>query len=386
MKIREIRTTVVGAPWRELVFFEAVTDSGLVGLSEVRMVNKTDTLLACIEELAPRYLIGSDPFDVERLAWNVHTAEYGRAGEVTQSTLAAFDIACWDLIGQSLGVPIWKLIGGKFRDRVPAYANGWYQAEREPEAIAARAAQVVARGYRGLKLDPFGAAHAELPPDEWGRVEAIVAAVRRAVGPEVQIYIEMHGRFTSAAAARVAAMLERYDPGWIEEPVPPDNDEALARVRAATRLPIATGERAHTTAEIRAIVERGLADVIQIDLTHFGGFLPAKCVAGWAEVHHLLMAPHNVCGPVGTMANVHFAVATPNYKVLEHFNDFADAWVHDLVDHAPSVSAADGCFGLPDRPGLGVRLNADACLAHPRTNARLKLFERGWEHRGTEKV
>jgi galactonate dehydratase len=386
VRIRDIRTTIVGTPWRELVFLELIADDGRVGLSEVRMVNKTDTLVACIHELAPRYLIGADPFDVERLAWNIQRAEYGRPGEVTQSTLAAFDIACWDLMGQSLGVPIWKLLGGNFRERVPAYANGWYQTAREPQAFASRAQEVVARGYRALKLDPFGAAHAELPTEEWNRVEAIMAAVRDAVGADVQIFVEMHGRFTSAAAVRVAAMLEPYDPDWIEEPVPPDNDEALARVRAGTRLPIATGERAHTIAEIRPIVERGLADIIQIDLTHFGGFLATKCVAGWADAHHLLMAPHNVCGPVGTMANLHLAVATPNYKVLEHFNDFADAWVRELVDEAPEVSASDGCFAAPQRPGLGVSLNADACRAHPRTGGRLRLFEEGWEHRGAERV
>ncbi len=139
MKIAGAKVTVVGAPWRELTFLELATDAGLTGVSEVRMVNKTDTLVACIGELAPRYVVGADPFDVERLAWNVQRAEYGRPGEVTQSALAAFDVACWDLMGQSLGVPVWKLLGGKFRDRVPAYANGWYQAEREPRAIAALA-------------------------------------------------------------------------------------------------------------------------------------------------------------------------------------------------------------------------------------------------------
>src|SRR5262245_24641840 len=149
------------------------------------MVNKTDTLVACIEELAPRYVIGVDPFDVERLSWNVQRAEYGRPGEVTQSALAAFDVACWDLMGQSLGVPVWKLLGGKFRDRVPAYANAWYQAEREADAIARLARTVVARGYRAMKLDPFGAASAELPPADRRRSEAIIAAVRDAVGPDV---------------------------------------------------------------------------------------------------------------------------------------------------------------------------------------------------------
>jgi galactonate dehydratase len=381
MKIVDLRVTVVGTPWRELVLLELTTDTGLIGVSEVRMVNKTATLVACIGELAPRYVIGSDPFDVERLAWNVQRAEYGRPGEVTQSALAAFDVACWDLMGQSLGVPVWKLLGGKFRERVPAYANGWYQAEREPGAIARLAAQVVARGYRALKLDPFGAASAELPAADRRRAESIVAGVRQAVGPDVQILIEMHGRFTPATAVRVAAMLEPYDPEWIEEPVPPENAAALARVKAATRIPIATGERAHSIADIREFVETAAADVVQADLTHFGGFLPMKHLAGWADAHYLLLAPHNVCGPVGTMANVHFAIATPNYKVLEHFNDFADPWVFDLVDYAPRVDAADGCFALPDRPGLGVALNHDACAAHPPSGGRLRLFEAGWEKR-----
>jgi galactonate dehydratase len=383
MKIVDLRVTVVGTPWRELTFLELATDGGLTGVSECRMVNKTETLVACIRELAPRYVLGSDPFDVERLAWNVQRAEYGRPGEVTQSALAAFDVACWDLMGQTLGVPVWKLLGGKFRERVPAYANGWYQAEREAGAIADLARKVVARGYRALKLDPFGAASAELPAEDRRRAASIVAAVREAVGSDVQILIEMHGRFTPATAVRVAAMLERYDPEWIEEPVPPENAGALAHVKAATRIPIATGERAHTIADIREFVETGVADVIQVDLTHFGGFLPMKHLAGWADAHYLLLAPHNVCGPVGTMANVHFAVATPNYKVLEHFNDFADPWVFDLVDDAPRVAPEDGCFALPDRPGLGVRLNHDVCAAHPPTGGRIKLFEAGWEKRGT---
>jgi galactonate dehydratase len=382
LKIVDMRTTVVGAPWRELVFVELATDAGLVGVGEVRMVNKTETLVACLNELAPRYVVGADPFDVERLAWNVQRAEYGRPGEITQSALAAFDIACWDLMGQALGVPVWKLLGGRFRERVPAYANGWYQADREPGAIARLAKGVVAKGYRALKIDPFGAAAAEIAAPDRRRAIEIVAAVREAVGSDVQIMIEMHGRFTAATAAKIASLLEPYDPEWIEEPVPPENAKALSRVRAATKMPIATGERAHTMEDIRQFIEGGAVDVIQVDMTHFGGFLPMKRLAGWADAYYLLLAPHNVCGPVGTMANLHLAVATANYKVLEHFNDFADPWVQDLVDHPPRVEAADGCFGLPERPGLGVQLNHDTCAAHPRTGGRIKLFERGWETRG----
>ena len=381
-KIVDLRLTIVGAPWRELVFVELTTDTGLVGVGEVRIVNKTSTLVACIEELAPRHVIGADPFDVERLAWNILRADYGRPEEITQSALAAFDMASWDIVGQALGVPLWRLLGGRMRDRVPAYANGWYQSDRNPATIARLAKNVTDRGYRAMKLDPFGAASAEISVAERLLAVDVVAAVRDAVGPDVQIMIEMHGRFTPSTAVQVAALLEPYAPEWIEEPVPPENPKATERVRAATRLPIATGERAHTPEDIRPFIENGLVDIVQVDLSHFGGFLAMKRLAGWADVYSLLLAPHNVCGPVGTMANVHFAVSTPNYKVLEHFNDFADPWVQELVDHPPMVDRADGCFALPERSGLGVRLNREVCAAHPRTGGRIRLFDAGWERRG----
>ena len=381
MRIVAARTTVVGTPWRELTFLELESDAGHVGLGEVRMVNKTETLLACIRELAPRYVIGCDPFDVERLAWNVGVADYGRPDEVVQSALAAFDLACWDIIGQELGVPLWKLLGGRFRDRVGAYANGWYQTEREPQAMADAAKAVVERGYRALKLDPFGAAVGRLGRDEFRRTIAIVTAVREAIGPDTELMIEMHGRFTPAAATQLAHALAELDPAWLEEPIPPENPAALRRLRDATRLPIATGERVHTLGGFRELIEGGCVDILQADLTHFGGFLPMKALAAWAGVYYLEVAPHNVCGPVGTAANLHLAAVTPNHRVLEHFNDFADAWVHDLVDQPPRVSAVDGCFALPERPGLGVRLDHDVAAAHPPTGGTIRLFERGWEQR-----
>lgn len=384
MKIVDVRTTVVGAPWRQLTFCELITDDGRVGLSEVRMVNKNETLAACIRELAARYVLGTDPFDLERLAFNIGRVEYGRPGEVTQSALAAFDVACWDLIGQELGVPVWRLLGGSFHERVPAYANGWYQVEREPAAIAERARAVTARGYRALKLDPFGAATAELPAAELRHSVAIVEAVRDAVGADVQILVEMHGRFTPSTAAKVARALEPLEPEWLEEPTLPENAEDLRRVREATSLPIATGERVHTLADFRQFIESGLVDVVQVDLTHAGGLSPMKRLAGWAAVYNLMMAPHNVCGPVGTAANLHLAVTTPNYKVLEHFNDFADPWVAELVDVAPTVDAEDGCFGRPERPGLGVKLNHDVCAEHPPTPLSFDIFQAGWERRQSQ--
>jgi len=156
VKIIDARVTVVGTPWRELVFLELTTDTALTGVSEVRMVNKTDTLVACIGELAPRYVIGSDPFDVERLAWNVQRAEYGRPGEVTQSALAAFDVACWDLMGQALDVPVWKLLGGRFRDRVQVYDHAAPRNMLDPKSCRDWADKVKAdtHGFTAHKFGP----------------------------------------------------------------------------------------------------------------------------------------------------------------------------------------------------------------------------------------
>jgi len=382
VRIVDVVTTVVGAPWRELTFVELVTNDGRRGVAEVRMVNKTDTLIACISELADRHVIGSDPFDRETLAFNIQRAEYGRPGEITQSALAAFDIACWDLVGQRLEVPVWKLLGGKYRDRVRAYANGWYQTDRNPAMLAARARDVVARGYTALKVDPFGSARMALVPADLRRSVELVAAVRDAVGPDTEIMIEMHGRFSPAVAAEIAVELEPFAPAWLEEPVSFDSPAGLARVRNATQRPIATGERIHLLADFRPIVEQGVVDIIQADLTHFGGFTGLQRLAGWAEAYELPLAPHNVCGPVGTAANIHFAVATPNHLILEHFNDFADAWVSELVDAAPVVDPVDGCFPVPTGPGLGLRLDHDVCAEHPRTHAGIFLFDDGWELRG----
>ncbi|MCW8892750.1 MAG: mandelate racemase/muconate lactonizing enzyme family protein, partial [Deltaproteobacteria bacterium] len=186
MKIEKMDIVVVGAPWRELTIVELTTDSGISGLGEVRMVNKTDTLVAAVQELGARYVIGMNPADMTKLAWNIQVAEYGLPGEVGQSALAAFDMACWDIMGKSLNVPVWKLLGGKFRNRIPAYANGWYQGDRDPEVIKHLAKAVVDKGYRALKIDPFGSASAEITRSERMRALAILESVREAVGPDVQ--------------------------------------------------------------------------------------------------------------------------------------------------------------------------------------------------------
>ena len=264
---------------------------------------------------------------------------------------------------------------------MPAYANGWYQTEREPAKIAALAKRVVARGYRGLKLDPFGHASAELSAAE--RRQRGGDRRRRARGRGARR--ANHDRdarpIHAVQAAAMAKLLEPFDPEWIEEPTPPENALAYRPVRSATHLPIATGERAHAMEDIRGFIEGGLVDIVQVDLTHFGGFLADEAAGRLGGRVRLVLAPHNVCGPVGTMANLHFAVATPNYKVLEHFNDFADEWVHELVDHSPRIDPSGRLFRGARSSGLGLSLNHDECAKHPRTGGRIKLFEEGWEKR-----
>jgi galactonate dehydratase len=380
VKIAALRTAVVGTPWRNLTFVELRTDEGLTGVGEVRMLGHTDALLGYLAEAEDRYVLGADPFAIEALVQRMYRGDYARAGEIAMSAIACVEVACWDIVGQALGQPVHRLLGGAVRERIRAYANGWYTVEREPSEFAAAARAVVERGYRALKLDPFGAGHLELDRDERLRSIGLVEAVRDAVGPDVDILVEMHGRFTPAVAIALARDLEPFAPGWIEEPVPPENLRALAKVAARVNIPVATGERLHTRHDFRELFELQAADVIQPDITHLGGLWETRKLAATAETGYVLVAPHNVGGPVATAANLHLAACTPNFKIQEHFNDFADAWVRDLAPGLPEVGD-DGCFPVPTAPGLGVRVNWDAVAEHPREDVHFDLGAADWHKR-----
>jgi galactonate dehydratase len=379
MKISDVRTRVLGTPWRDLTFVIVETDAGLTGVGEVRVLNRTEAFLGYLKEAAPRYLLGQDPFDIERIFEGMFRHDFARAGEIVMSAIAAVEIACWDIVGQALAQPVYRLMGGALRDKIKAYANGWYTVERTPEEFAAAAWRVVARGYRAAKLDPFGAGFYELEREEKLRAISLVEAVRDAVGPDFEIFIEMHGRFNPATAIELARELEPFDPGWIEEPVPPENLRALKKVADKVNLPVATGERLHTRYECRELFELQACDILQIDITHFGGIAEARKLAAWAEAYYVLMAPHNVCGPVGTVAALHLDACTPNFKIQEHFNDFADAWVKQAVSGFPEV--VDGYFGLPEGPGLGITLNEAFVAEHPRQSVHFDLFADDWHKR-----
>jgi len=379
MRIAEVTPLVMGAGWRNLTIVQVRTDEGLAGVGEVRMVNHTQALLGYLEHAIPTHILGADPFDVEALVQRMTRNDYERAGGTVMSGIGAVEIACWDIIGKAVGQPVFKLLGGAVRERVKAYANGWYTVERTPSEFHEAARRAVARGYQALKLDPFGAGTAELSPEERRRAVALVEAVRDAIGPDAELLVEMHGRFTPATAISIARELEPFNPSWIEEPVPPDNLKALAKVAARVRIPVATGERIHVRHEFRELFELQAADIVQPDITTVGGLLETKKIAAWADSHYVLMAPHNVGGPISTAAALHLAACTTNFKIQEHFNDFTEDFVRESAPGNPEV--VDGYFGLPHGPGLGVTLNEDLVREHPATHVPFNLFQDGWHLR-----
>jgi galactonate dehydratase len=382
MKITDLTTHVLGTPWRDLTFVQVHTDDGLTGVGETRMLGHTQALLGYLAEAARNHVVGSDPFAIESLVQRMKYGDYGRAGEIVMSGIACVEMACWDIMGKALGQPVHRLLGGAVHDRIKAYANGWYTVERSPEEFHAAATRVVERGYRALKFDPFGEGRFELSHEERMRSVALVEAVRDAVGPEVELLVEMHGRFAPHEAIRVAGLLEAFRPAWIEEPVPPENLKALAKVAEHTPLPIATGERIHDRIEFRELFESQGAGIIQPDVGHIGGILEARKLAATAETHYVLVAPHNVGGPVLTAASLQLAACTPNFKIQEHFNDFAD---QEVLQAAPGLGpVVDGYFDLPTAPGLGVVLDVDFVAERPSSGAHFDLFAQDWQFRGTK--
>lgn len=382
MRITKVTPLVLGTAWRNLIFLEVETDEGLVGVGEARALNRLDAILGYLAGAVPRYVLGADPFEIEKLVHRMSRDDFARMGETALTGIAMVEIACWDIMGQALGQPVYRLLGGAVRERIKAYANGWYTVERTPEEFHAAAKRAVAKGYRALKLDPFGAGFYELERAEKKRVVALVEAVRDAVGDEVEIFVEMHGRFNPVTAVEMTRALARFAPGWMEEPVPPENLAALKKAAEAIAplgIPVATGERLHGLHEFRELFERQAADIIQPDITHSGGILNVKKLAAWAEAYYVLVAPHNVGGPVSTAAALHLAAVTANFKIQEHFNDFAEAYVKDAAPGLPEVM--DGYFALPSGPGLGVKLNKDVIRAHPRQDVHFNLFAEDWHMR-----
>jgi len=380
MKISKLTPLVLGTPWRNLTFLKVETDEGLTGVSEVRSI-RSEAVLGYLRTIEKRYVLGSDPFDIEALVRRAFVDDFLRVNDITGAGIALVEMACWDIIGKALGQPVYRLLGGAVRDKIKAYANGWYTVERSPDAFHEAAKKVTARGYRALKVDPFGSGFYEMERAEKNRSIALVEAIRAAVGPDVEILIEMHGRFSPATAIDIARDLEPFKPSWLEEPVPADNLEAMAKAAEHIRIPVAAGERIHTRHETRRLLELGALDVLQTDITMSCGILEGKKMAAMADAYYVTFAPHNTGGPVSTAACLQLAACTTNFKIQEHFNDFVDSWVKQAAGGPGYPEVKDGYFTLPQGPGLGVTLNEDFIREHPAQGETFNLFKEDWHRR-----
>jgi galactonate dehydratase len=379
MKVTKLETFVVGAAWRNLIFIRVSTDEGIHGCAEATLHNKTGAVLAYMDAVKDRYLLGADPFDTEHLVAKMFRLDYSWGGNIQATAISAFEIACWDIVGKVLQQPVWRVMGGKCRDRISAYANGWYTVDRKPELFAQRAREVVAKGYRAMKFDPFGSGGLELSREERLRSIALVEAVRDAVGPDVELFIEAHGRFSPATAIAMARAIEKYEPGWYEEPVPPEDIASLLEVKSKIGIPVATGERAYTRYGFRELIERRAADILQPDVIHAGGLSETKRIAAMAEPCYMTVAPHNSAGPGCTTASVHLAACTPNFKIQECFDDYAEPWLREAIRGVPV--SKDGYFELPQAPGLGIELDDEVMRAHPGREGFFNLWSDDWHKR-----
>jgi galactonate dehydratase len=382
MKLTGFETFLANAGLRNYLFIRLSTDSGLTGVGEATLEWQEKTVETLAHEWVEGRVLGRDPFDVEAIIGGMIRDQY-QGGSTVMTAISGVEIALWDLIGKACGQPVYRLLGGRCHDRIPAYANGWYGGARAPAEFAQRACAALERGYRALKFDPFGTAWKELTPEEAEAAVAIVKAVRQAVGPNIGLMIEFHGRLAAGAASAMIDTLANFHPAWCEEPVAPECLELLAEVKRSARCPIAAGERLYTLADFYRLTSLRAADVIQMDLAHCGGILAGKKAAAMAQAQDLQVAPHCSIGPVALAACLHFDLSTPNFMIQESFAEFDVPWRNELVGGWNPIS--NGELVCSDVPGLGLELDLAAIARHPYVlNAFPSLWDRDWQKNFTQ--
>lgn len=370
MKITDIRTFVVDCFRTNWVFVKVYTDEGLTGVGEGTLEYKEKALCGAVEHIKS-YLLGKDPCQIERHYHAIYRDAYWRGGAVLMSALSAVEMALWDILGKSLGVPVWQLLGGRANDDCRIYVNGWFAGAKTPEEFGERARAAAERGVSAMKWDPFGKNYMQISPAELRQAVRCIAAVREAVGEDVELLIEGHGRFDVPTATRIAAEIAPFRPLFFEEPVPPDNLEALAAVREKSPVPIAAGERLYTRYDYNELFRRRAADYIQPDISHAGGIMELKKLAAQAEANYIAFAPHNPSGPVANAATLQIAGCCPNFCILEIM--YSDVDYRRYITNENLVYE-NGRIRIGDKPGLGIELNEEECLRHPYAEHTLRHY------------
>jgi 2-dehydro-3-deoxyphosphogalactonate aldolase len=387
MKLADIETFVVGNPpphfgGRYFVFVKLTTACGISGIGEAYCVPFEPHLVArMIEDVFVRYAAGNDPHDIETLWRRVYSSGFTQHPDLTlMGVLSALEMACWDIVGKAANQPVYKLLGGQVHERLRAYTyiyprpGDLTDVYHDPDLAANRAAEYLCQGFTALKFDPAGLYSAfdgrQLSLEALELCERFARTLRNAVGSKADLLFGTHGQMTAAGAIRLAKRLEPADPLWLEEPVPPDAPEEMARVARATSIPIATGERLATKYDFARLLDCGAAAILQMNLGRVGGLLEAKKIAGMAEVRHVQIAPHLYCGPVVGAANIQIATCSPNFLILESIEQWGG--FHSEILKTP-IRFEEGHVIPSTAPGLGVELNEGVARANPYTGSMLHL-------------
>lgn len=361
MKVTQIKTFICHAYRTNWVFVKVITDSGLYGVGEATLEYREPTVVQAIKELE-RYLVGKDPQNIEAFWHDAYRDAYWRGGVVLMSALAGVEMALWDIKGKALGVPVYQLLGGKVRDSVKCYANAWFAGAKKPEEFAQKAKIAVKNGFSGLKWDPFGKEYLNIDPKHLNEALDCIAAVKDAVGDQVHLIIEGHGRFNVPTAVRIGNALEKFGILWFEEPIPPDDKKGIAWVRSKIATPVSGGERLYSRFEYADYLRMECADFWQPDVSHAGGIMEVRKIAAMAESHYIPVCPHNPSGPVANAATLQLAACIPNFYLLETMaNDIP--WRADVSTE--KVKFENSEMFIPDLPGLGIDINEEEIAKHP---------------------
>jgi galactonate dehydratase len=355
MKITAVKTFIVPPRW---LFVKIETDGGLSGWGEAVLEGRAATVAACVEELAG-YLIGADPSPIEDHWTVLYRGGFYRGGGVHMSALAGIDQALWDIKGKALGVPIYKLLGGPVRERIKVYS--WIGGDR-PSDVACAAIEGVKRGFQALKMNGCSELNYIDSHTKIDTSVANVQAVREAVGRDVGIGIDFHGRVSRPMAKTLIKALEPFAPMFIEEPVLSEHAEALADIAANTSIPIALGERLFSRWDFKSILREGHVDIIQPDPSHAGGITETRKIAAMAECHDVALALHCPLGPIALAACLQLDAVCQNAAIQEqslgiHYNQAND--ILDYLIHPKVFDYVDGYVSIPDGPGLGIEINEE---------------------------
>jgi len=349
---------------KNLLFVKVETDGGPHGWGECYTQADRDTSIVALVEALGRYVVGREASDITHFVHMAYHDFSAKRGAMDfWSAVSGIEQALWDIAGKKHGVPVYELLGGRCRDRIRVYANGWYP-HGTPAEYAGAAKATVARGFTALKFDPFpGPWRTHISRETEEQAIATVAAVRDAVGPDVDLLIEVHRRLAPMHAIRIGRALERFRPFWFEEPVSSTNLEALAECRRELNLPIVTGEELYSRAEFRRVFELRAADIINPDVCNCGGILELRAIAQMAEPSFVTVSPHNYNSTtVGLAATLQIAAAIPNFLITEYFVNF-EARGRDVA--RPGFVVQDGYITVPSTPGLGIELDEAALARAP---------------------